>query len=156
MDLQLVVADLEKRIAAGKDWLSSGESLEFAGPPLRNSPTLVQLTSFLDSPRRVERYGLGFIVTVDGPRGPRKFQLNVRVKPTFTDGRKTDSYPYVVSYVVDQIRRADDEIEHEHFVEPARYVALSRLCVQDWYKNWVDRALRTGSGKFFAREVLIE
>jgi hypothetical protein len=155
MDMQMVTKDLENRILAGKAWLESGEGLTLDGPQLRKYPTKVQLARFLDTPGRMERYGLGFVVTIETPRGPRRFQLNVRIKPNLSTGPKADSDPYVVTYVVIQSTGADDEIEHEHFSSPKHYANLSKLSVQDWYMNWLSRAFETESGKFFSNEVFV-
>jgi hypothetical protein len=152
----MVSKDLETRILEGKAWLESGEGLKFDGPQLRKFPTNVQLAKFLDTAGRVERYGLGFLVTIITPHGPRKFQLNVRIKPDLSTGPRADwNPPYVVTYVVIQATGADDEIEHEHFSSPKHYEKLSKLFVKDWYMNWVSRAFESGSGKFFSKAVLI-
>lgn len=155
MDMQMVSTDLEDRISAGKAWLESRQGLVLDGPQLRKCPTRIHLSQFLDTSDRVERFGLGFHVTVETRRGPRTFQLNVRVKPSLSAGPKADSHPYVVMYVVIQATAADDEIIHETFLSPKQYVNFSNLSVQDWYMHWVNQALRTESGKFFTDEVLV-
>ena len=155
VDIQALTKDLESRIAGGKAWLESGKNLTLHGFSLRLYPTEAQLVEVLDTPGRVERHGLGFVVSVDTPRGLRQFRLNVRIKPAYSEGPKAESNPYVVTYVVLQTTGADDEIEHEHFSDPKRYAALAQLSIQDWYKNWIARSLESGSGKFFAPEVLL-
>jgi hypothetical protein len=106
---------------------------------------------YLDSPKRVERYGLGFEVTVRSPKAERTFQLNVRIKPETTIGPKEDSVPYVVVYVVNPNSGADDEVFAEHFKDAQAYSDFAKLPLEDWYKVWLNRALREERGKFFVK-----
>lgn len=156
MNLIAVTQDLEAKINAGRSWFTSVQGTELVGPLFRGHPTKVCPAQLLDTPNRVERYGIGFRVTVDAPGKPRAFQLNVRVKPGLSEGPKADSHPYVVMYVFDQVRCVDDEILHETFFKPKQYDSLARLSPRDWYMHWVTQALKTESGKFLADEVLIK
>ena len=155
MDTAEVSKDLKARIKEGAAWAESEDYLIVGGPEVRGCSTTIRLTEFLDTPNRVERYGLGFQVSVDAPAGMRKFQLNVRIKPELSEGPKADSNPYVVTYVVNQETGAEDAIQHEQFPDPKNYQAISKLSIQDWCMHWIARALRTGSGKFFSAHVLI-
>jgi len=153
MDLKVVSQDLDARIASGKQWLESGVGLVFPGPALRKRPTSIELAEFLDSPKRAERFGLGFVVSVQEPRKPISFQINIRIKPYLTDAPTRDSHPYVVSYVMDQVKRTETLIGFDPIVDPKNYESAMRLPVQEWYLRWLELALDRGGGKFFEPEV---
>ena len=152
MDLKAVSQDLDARAASGKQWLESGVGLVFPGPALRKFPTSIELVEFLDSPKRAERFGLGFEVSVQAPEQLISFQINIRIKPHMTDGPKLDSHPYVVSYVVDQIYRTEALICFDRIIDPKNYDSAMLLTVQEWYLRWLELALDRGGGKFFQPE----
>lgn len=153
VNLETVSKDLEMRITAGRQWLESGMELGFPGPAVRKCPTSVKVVEFLDTPDRVERFGLGFVVTVEASQQSISFQINIRIKPHRTNAPTTDSYPYVVSYVVDQVRGLESLICFDHIVEPQNYVGALSLTTQEWYLRWLSLALDRGGGKLFSPEV---
>lgn len=155
MELQEVSSDLEARITYGKAWFQRAAGAEMSGPPLRSRATTVQLREFLDSPRRAERHGLGFVVRVSAPKQPFSFQINIRIKPQRTAGSKQDSYPYVANYVVDQITSAEMLVSCDHITDPASYASYVGLTVEDWYLRRLELAFVQGDGKFFLPEVRI-
>ncbi len=155
MDSEEVSSDLEARITAGKAWFQRAAGTEMPGPLLRFCATTVQLREFLDSPRRAERYGLGFVVHVSAPKQPFSVQINIRIKPQRTAGSKQDSYPYVVYYVVDQAASAEILIAFDHIEKPANYASYVGLTVEDWYLCRLALAFKYGDGKLFLREVRI-
>lgn len=155
MNLQAVSSNLEARISAGREWLESTERLVFKGPVVRKCTTSIRLAECLDTPKRIERYGLGFVVTMDAPERPLSFQINIRIKSDITSGPKIDSYPYVVSYLVNQVEGAELLICFDHIVEPKSYASAVGLTVQEWYLRWLELALDRGDGKLFTPEVRI-
>jgi len=156
MDLQSVSKDLEARISAGRQWLESGLDLSFPGPTVRKHPTSIKVVEFLDAPERVERFGLGCVVTVEAPQQSISFQINIRIKPHRTSAPNTDSYPYVVSYVVNQVQGVESLICFDHIIEPQNYASAMSLTVREWYLRWLTLALDRGGGKLFSPEVRMQ
>ena len=116
----------------------------------------MQLREFLDSPRRAERYGLGFVVRVSAPKEPFSFQINIRIKPQRTAGSKQDSYPYVVNYVVDQTTSTEMLLSFDHITKPANYASYLGLTIEEWYLRRIKLVLDQGDGKLFLPEVRIQ
>lgn len=155
MDLEEVSSDLEARIDAGKEWFQRAAGTELTGPLLRSHATAVELRELLDSPRRAERNGLGFVVRVSAPKQPFSFQINIRIKPQRTPGAKEDSYPYIANYVVDQTTSKELLLSFDHITKPANYASYAGLTVQDWYLRRLALVLEQGDGKLFLPEVRI-
>jgi hypothetical protein len=150
--MEEITNDLKTRIADGKFWFDSGEGLEFGGPTLRRRATMLTVKQFLDTDGRVERHGLVFIVNVLDTHKPFKVELNVRVKPSLSEGPLQRSHPYVVVYVLDQRTGREDELFHERFDSTKRYAKLAALSVRDWFVNWIREAFARESKKLFAPE----
>lgn len=157
MDIAAVEEDLRARIADGKAWFESGESLFLDGLKVREFPSDARLVAVLDDQYRVEQQGLKFLVTIHGRTKDIRVHVNVRVKPKASVGAKADSPPYVVVYVVNQRSEADEEILHEHLVQPNLYKSMAQLSVQKWYRAWLQKALLSKhENKLFLPEMAIE
>lgn len=154
--MDAICDDLQRRIEAGKNWIKERRESEFRGPKVRGYPSTVRLFDFLESTQRVERFGVGFIVTVHGDKANKSFQLNVRIKPYCSEGPKETSTPYVVVYVQNQRKSAEDLIICEHLTDASSYAKIVELSDEDWYKLWLERALQRERGKFFEPENLID
>ncbi len=150
--MNVISADLEKRIEAGRAWLKAEPNHEFQGPKIRGYRTTVRLKEVIDSPERVERFGLGFVVTVHRETGNKSFQLIVRIKPQTSEGPKATSNPYVIIYIKNQNTDAEDAIICEHLVKDRNYKDIAKLDTKAWFGLWINRALRQESGKFFRPE----
>jgi hypothetical protein len=149
VDKPAIEKELKRRINEGKHWLELGEPITVTGLETRNCKCEASPIEFLDDKSRVERHGLGFRVTIYGSK-TINIRLNVRVRPEAGE----ESPPYVVVYVVNQKTGADDELIHEHFDPPADY-ALAEHNIHDWYRTWLDKALRKDKGKMFATEMRV-
>jgi hypothetical protein len=149
-----IAQELNKRIAEGDAWLQSGKGLEFPGPELRGQATTIRLVESLDSPKRVERRGFGFLVCLNYKSERFSFRLNVRVKPETREAKVSTSTPYVVVYVPEKesagkSEPAEDAVIVKHFEKDGDEAALSSFTTPDWYAWFVFRALEEDRGKFF-------
>lgn len=147
--MNAITTDLLKRVEESKTWYDSQSQGEILVHQFRKFETTVELAELLDSPKRVERYGLGFTVKISSGGNVRAVRLNIRVKPETHAGKKEDSTPYVISYIVDPTNGSETAlvVEHQTNVEP--YTSeLTKLSIQDWYKAWLNKALKTERSEF--------
>ena len=155
MDTSQVEVDLEARIVVSKQWLESSPS---AIPEIKfNRGTLWEAlpVAFLDDPKRVERHGVRFRFSL--LNNPRKIEveLDVRIHPVAEVKEKGDSWPYVIIYVIDQASGVGVEITHQD-ISPKYYEGLEELSIEDWYRKWIETALRhKKSSKIFRKEMIL-
>jgi len=151
-----VISDLKKRVEQSRQWLESVPG-PLTGFKFRtDSPWTAEPIQFLDDPDRVERYGVGFMFSIDDPARSIKAQLNVRIKPELTPGAEINETPYVIVYVVDQSTGADETIKWFHIDIPASYERLIGFSIDDWYRHWIIKALEQGkSGKILRPDMRV-
>jgi hypothetical protein len=148
MEMSQVVGDLHQRIEQSRHWLDSSHAPMTGFKFRSDSPWTAEPIEFLDDLGRVERHGVGFLFSVDDPARDIKARLNVRIKPDLTPGAEINETPYVVVYVVDQTTGADETIKWFHIDIPSSYEKLIDSSIEDWYRQWLEKALDQGkSGK---------
>ena len=155
MKLDGVCKDLESRITQGRDWLASGGDLEIGGLEIRGLPCDALLADSVDSPNRVEKAGLSFLVKVASPKKTVRFQLVIRIKPQVSPGDTPSSLPYVAIYLVNQASGLEELVSHYHWRTEEQYEPWSQLTIHEWYKAWIARVLSSDSGRFFSKEVQV-
>jgi len=150
--MKVITDDLYRRIKEGKQWFYSKTNTQFAGLICRNYPASATLVELYDNCKRVERFGLGFLIQVEAPNKSLNFKLDVRVKPDVSDKDDIDSFPYVSVYVLEQVSgyQRGDVIIVEHLTESRNYDHLASLETPDWYIKFIKKALDTEKGKMFS------
>ena len=142
MDTTELEADLLLRIDQSRDWLA-GDPESIKGIKFRRDTIWEALPLvFLDDKRRVERHGVRFKFFVVNYHKKIEVEIDVRIHPETEVRDDSESSPYVVIYVVDQLTAADVEITHCDLIHPSLYKGLEDLSIEDWYRYWIEKAIR--------------
>lgn len=155
MNVDQVCSELQRRIDTGIAWFEMGENRQLEGLELRKHTCTAELSGKLNTPGRQEQYGLAFVVRVSAGQKSYAFQVNIRIKPNVSEGEHDESLPYVAVYLVNQSKGKEELFAYHHCGNTKQYASALDLTVQEWFRSWLERALRTGSGKFLAAEMQI-
>jgi hypothetical protein len=142
MDTFQVETDLSRRIDQSRDWLAEDPG-SLTGFKFRKDTIWEALpVVFLDDRKRVEQHGVRFRFYVVNYSRKIEVEIDVRIHPKEEVKEEGVSPPYVVTYVVDQLTGADVEITHRDLVHPSLYKDLMGLSIEDWYRYWIERAIK--------------
>lgn len=154
MDTTQLEADLLLRIEQSRGWLEKNP-VALTGFKFKKDTDWEALPiKFLDDPKRVERYGVRFRFYVVNYTENIEVELDVRIHPTAEVKAKGDSHPYVIIYVVDQQTGGGVEIAEQEFERPGFYADLIGLSIEDWYRFWIERALKNRSSSRILRPAM--
>jgi hypothetical protein len=155
MDTSQVEQDLCLRIEQSREWVES-ESPTIPDISFRNHQWTAIAREFLDDKGRVERHGVKFDFVLNDPAKKLKVQLCIRIKPKLTEGKKEDSPPFVVIYVVNQVTKVEDCVAFHKIAVASSYQDLVGLPIDEWYRRWFRFALGSESkAKVMALEMRI-
>ena len=146
MDTSQVEQDLHLRIEQSRRWVDS-ESPTIPDISFRNHQWTAVARAFLDDEGRVERHGVKFDFVLNDPGKTLMVQLCIRIKPELTEGKKEDSPPFVVIYVVNQVSHVEDCVAFHKIAVASSYEDLVHLPIDEWYRRWIQFALGSESKK---------
>lgn len=147
-----VEQDLLHRIESLPGWVGEGETI--TGLEVRDRPLEATPKRFLDDPKRAERFGVEFNLTIKDRRRPVSVLIRVRIKPSRSDAPTKLSSPYVAVYVVNRVEDREELMIHDEITNSERYLQHMRERLHsDWFASWLQNALNRSEAKVFAPEV---
>lgn len=146
MDTSQVEQDLARRIEQSKAWVEV-ERAVIEDLSFWNHQWTAVAREFLDDPGRVERHGVKFDFVLNDSTKTLKVQLCIRIKPELTEGKKKDSPPFVVIYVVNQTTKVEECVAFHKIAIASSYEDLVHLPIDEWYRRWIKFALGSESKK---------
>ncbi len=149
MDYLPFETELQRRIDQSRQWLATNPD-DAIDIRFRDYSWTARPIAFLDSPQRVERYGVGFELTLNNEVLAVKVRLNVRIQPKPNLEATFNLSPYVVIYAVDQNTHADDAITWVNIDSEHSLQQLAGLSIAQWHQHWLQWALNgRNTGKVF-------
>jgi hypothetical protein len=149
MDIASVEKDLQRRINESREWLKSNKLELISGLKIRTFPCHVKPVKFLDDPHWVERHGVRFRLEFVTPSGTYESYVDVRIKDTRSmskkDSKSVANSPYIASYAYDQDQKTPKPkllITYEHIDNTRIYKESLNLPIEEWYRDWLFKALR--------------